>query len=762
MAGLPAEDNAEVVRIKRIAQRAGTRRTTEDLWLELRRAFTEAQETRTTGKHFGELYYAAYTMVVRNRGARLYCGVREVVTEHLTKKVRPFVLAKAREDDFLQALIQAWRNHQRSATVIGAIVVYMDNVFVPRNNVDSVPKLFVSLFRDEVVRRSDVRNRLRETLLGLVKAEREGTRVDRTLMKEVCGMLASLGLGRSSVYQEDFEGQFLAESAKFYALRGQTYVEMKDALHYIARVEQHVDEESERARQCLDESTAGPVVQVVLEQLVGKHMKAIVDMEDSGVVHMLENRKTEDLRRTFLLLKRVQGGVKTLLDCVSKYLRDLGRSIASEHGDSVSLVPKVMELKDRFDYFLQHCFDGEPLVKETMETDFEYILNLTRTSAEHLSTFVDDVLRNRIKCMTKQKIDQLLDKIVAIFRFLQEKDLFELHYRQGLANRLLLDDGVAADAEKTMVNKLGSICGSQFTYKMETMFKDLLISGALMKQFKAILSSCDLCSDGVDLDVRVLRTGFWALPAATQQINIPSAPRNAFEMFRLFYMAKHDGRRLILQPHLGWAEMNAVFREPWKDEASSSRQEMEDTSSNKTQAYTIQVSTYQMCLLMLFNSRDRMSCEEIASETEIPEKDLVHALSSLCTGKASERLLNKMPDTVVVEKDHVFAVNDAFTPSRQRVKIPSCEKDCAHTEYDKSLVANLGQERKYATEAAVVRIMKARKKLSHKDLVAEVVNQLRARFTPTAAELKKVVDDLVGKEYLERATEDPEVYIYIP
>ncbi|KAH7941929.1 hypothetical protein HPB49_018584 [Dermacentor silvarum] len=208
--------------------------------------------------------------------------------------------------------------------------------------------------------------------------------------------------------------------------------------------------------------------------------------------------------------------------------------------------------------------------------------------------------------------------------------------------------------------------------------------------------------------------------------------------------------------------MSAVFCGPWKDEESSSRQAVANTSSNDTRAYTIQVSTYQMCLLMLFNSRDKMSYDEIASETEIPEKDLIRALSSLCTGKASERVLTKTPDTAEVQRDNVFAVNGAFMSSRQIVKIQSCQKDSADTEYDKSLVANLGQERKYMIEAAIVRIMKTRKKLSHNDLVIEVMNQLRARFTPSSATLKKVVDDLIGREYLERATEDPGVYIYMP
>ncbi|KAL1418208.1 hypothetical protein MTO96_026094 [Rhipicephalus appendiculatus] len=110
-------------------------------------------------------------------------------------------------------------------------------------------------------------------------------------------MLVVLGLGSWSVYEEDFEKPFLVESAKFYALRGQHYIGTRDSLEYVAQVEQHINEESERVKQCLDESTVIPLVQVIERELIWKHMKAIVDMEDSGVEHMLKNQMTDDLAR---------------------------------------------------------------------------------------------------------------------------------------------------------------------------------------------------------------------------------------------------------------------------------------------------------------------------------------------------------------------------------------------------------------------------------------------------------------------------------
>jgi len=52
-----------------------------------------------------------------------------------------------------------------------------------------------------------------------------------------------------------------------------------------------------------------------------------------------------------------------------------------------------------------------------------------------------------------------------------------------------------------------------------------------------------------------------------------------------------------------------------------------------------------MSILMLFNTRDKITYEDIANETDISEKDLVRALQSLAMGKATQRVLIKTPKT---------------------------------------------------------------------------------------------------------------------
>ena len=55
--------------------------------------------------------------------------------------------------------------------------------------------------------------------------------------------------------------------------------------------------------------------------------------------------------------------------------------------------------------------------------------------------------------------------------------------------------------------------------------------------------------------------------------------------------------------------------------------------------------------------------------------------------------------------------------------------------------------------------MKARKRLQHTLLMAELMSQLR--FPATASDLKKRIASLIEREYLERDADDPSCYKYL-
>uniref|UniRef100_A0A674NZX0 Cullin 3b n=1 Tax=Takifugu rubripes TaxID=31033 RepID=A0A674NZX0_TAKRU len=731
-----------------------------NIWDLLKNAIQEIQRKNNSGLSFEELYRNAYTMVLHKHGEKLYTGLREVVTEHLINKVREDVL-NSLNNNFLQTLNQAWNDHQTAMVMIRDILMYMDRVYVQQNNVENVYNLGLIIFRDQVVRYGCIRDHLRQTLLDMIARERKGEVVDRGAIRNACQMLMILGLEGRSVYEEDFEAPFLEMSAEFFQMESQKFLAENCASVYIKKVEARINEEIERVMHCLDKSTEEPIVKVVERELISKHMKTIVEMENSGLVHMLKNGKIEDLACMYKLFSRVPNGLKTMCECMSLYLREQGKALVSEEGEGknpVDYIQGLLDLKSRFDRFLLESFNNDRLFKQTIAGDFEYFLNLNSRSPEYLSLFIDDKLKKGLKGVSLPRHATPKRGSCLVLHSRCMPWCCSVSCRRRTCSRGTTSSTSPADCSPTKTE-----CGCQFTSKLEGMFRDMTISNTTMDEFRQHLQTTGVSPGGVDLTVRVLTTGYWPTQSATPKCNIPHSPRHAFEVFRRFYLGKHSGRQLTLQHHMGSADLNATFYGPIrKEDGSEFGVGGAQVTGSNTRKHILQVSTFQMTILMLFNNREKFTFEEIQQETDIPERELVRALQSLACGKPTQRVLTKEPKSKEIENGHVFTVNDQFTSKLHRVKIQTVAAKQGESDPErKETRQKVDDDRKHEIEAAIVRIMKSRKKMQHNVLVAEVTQQLRARFLPSPVVIKKRIEGLIEREYLARTPEDRKVYTYV-
>lgn len=158
-----------------------------------------------------------------------------------------------------------------------------------------------------------------------------------------------------------------------------------------------INEESARAALYLDKDTEPRIVKVVEDELIKKHMRTVVEMENSGVVYMIKNSKTEDLACMYKLFSRLkEEGLRTIAEAVSAYLREQGKLLVKEEENGtnpITFVQNLLDLKDRFDHFLHHSFNNDKIFKNMISSDFEYFLNLNSKSPEYLSLFIDDKLK---------------------------------------------------------------------------------------------------------------------------------------------------------------------------------------------------------------------------------------------------------------------------------------------------------------------------------------------------------------------------------
>ncbi|PKU36169.1 hypothetical protein llap_13526 [Limosa lapponica baueri] len=347
--------------------------------------------------------------------------------------------------------------------------------------------------------------------------------------------------------------------------------------------------------------------------------------------------------------------------------------------------------------------------------------------------YVDSKLRAGNKEATDEELERILDKIMIIFRFIHGKDVFEAFYKKDLAKRLLVGKSASVDAEKSMLSKLKHECGAAFTSKLEGMFKDMELSKDVMVQFKQYMQN-QSDPGNIDLTVNILTMGYW--PTYTpMEVHLNSEMIKLQEVFKTFYLGKHSGRKLQWQTTLGHAVLKAEFKEGKKE---------------------FQVSLFQTLVLLMFNEGDEFSFEEIKMATGVEDSELRRTLQSLACGKA--RVLIKNPKGKDVEDGDKFIFNGDFKHKLFRIKINQIQMK-ETVEEQVSTTERVFQDRQYQIDAAIVRIMKMRKTLGHNLLVSELYNQLKFPVKP--GDLKKRIESLIDRDYMERDKDNPNQYHYV-
>jgi cullin 3 len=290
-----------------------------------------------------------------------------------------------------------------------------------------------------------------------------------------------------------------------------------------------------------------------------------------------------------------------------------------------------------------------------------------------------------------------------------------------------------------MIAKLKAECGHQFTSRLEGMFKDMELSKGLMKGYKEHEAKTPNAAN-MEMNVTVLTTGFWPVPVIPY-CTLPKTASQACDNFTAYYTHVHSGRRLTWQTNLGTAELRCVFEKGRKE---------------------LVVQTYQMCVLMLFNHANKLTFAEIQKLTNIGEAELTRHLLSLA--HPDVKILRKNPNNKSMAPDHQFMYNMKYESNLYRVKIPLLSAKVSSSgagKDEKGVSAGVLEARKNLVEASVVRIMKSRKTLNHNNLIAEVLKQLSSRFSIEPAFIKKRIESLIDREYMERDKEDRRLYHYL-
>jgi len=660
-------------------------------------------------------------------------------------------------------------------------------------------------------------------MLDQINMEREGDIIDRNLIRSCSRMFSCLyetedESESQTLYLTVFQPRFLANSEKFYTEECQRLLRDADASTWLRHTQQRLNEEVDRCGTTVELESLPHVLAVIDQALIREHLQEFLTMEGSGLRWMVDNDKLENMAILYKLISRIDEKKTALRETLQKRIVELGLDIeqslrntdfstaqagegedggdgektrvlnpaAQQTAAAIKWVDDVLKLKDKFDTILRQCFQDDLVMQTSLSKSFSDFINMFNRASEYVSLFIDDNLKRGIRGKTEAEVDAVLEKAIILIRYLLDKDLFQTYYQRHLARRLLHGKSESHDVEKQIIFRMKQEMGQQFTTKFEGMFRDLVTSSELTATYREHMNNVGGGDKTIDLNVNVLTTNYWpqeimgrsaAIGEGSRvSCNYPPDLKRVQASFEQFYLSNRNGRKLTWIGSTGSADVRCTFPAIPGRSGPLARE----------RRYEINVPTFGMVVLLLFNDMEEnqsLSFEEIQDKTGISTQDLMKTLTAIAVAPKS-RVLLKDPASRSVKASDKFSFNASFVSKTVRIKAPiiNAVSKVEDLQERKTTEEKNNQTRAHVIDAAVVRIMKyvaalhcllelsltnstnrSRKELSHANLVSEVLSQLSSRFKPEVSLIKKRIEDLIVREYLERPDEEgaPSMYRYV-
>ncbi|EKM79832.1 hypothetical protein AGABI1DRAFT_113105 [Agaricus bisporus var. burnettii JB137-S8] len=656
--------------------------------------------------------------------------------------------------DLLRYYAAEWDRYITGANYLNRLFTYLNRYWVKRERDEGKKGVYqvytLALAQWKTYFFSHIQqdnSKLTNAVLRLISQQRNGELIDQGLVKKVVDSFVSLGLDSSDpnkecleVYREQFETAFLQATENYYTAESEAFLAENSVSDYLKKAEERLREEEARVERYLHAKTRKDLVQKCEHVLIRAHSELMWESFQS----LLDFEKDEDLQRMYALLSRIPEGLEPLRKRFEAHVKQAGLTSISklvgegganaESIDPKAYVDALLEVHRKNSETVQRSFKGEAGFAASLDKACREFVNRNAAtgasstkSPELIAKHADMLLRKNNKMAEEDDLEGALNRVMVLFKYLEDKDVFQTFYTTKLSKRLIHGVSASDESEASMISKLKEACGFEYTNKLQRMFTDMSLSKDLTDSFKERMAQNH---DDMEIafSIMVLGTNFWPLNPPSHDFVIPQEIIPTYDRFSKYYQSKHSGRKLT------WL---------W----NYSKNELRTNYLN--QKYILMTSSYQTAVLLQYNRHDTLSLDELVAATAISKDLLSQVLGLLVKAKL---LINEEQDQ--------YDLNPSFKSKKIRVNLNLPIKAEVKAESSDVLKA-VDEDRKYVIQATIVRIMKARKTMKNQALIQEVISQITQRFAPKIPDIKKAIETLLEKEYIERVEGSKDTFAYV-
>ena len=729
------------------------------IWAQLDVSLTAIFKSDKPSFSLEELYKGAENVCKQGKAPELYKRLRQRCVSQMAENVKGDLGAKAMQSsdtEVLKAFVDAWSLWNQQLVTIRSIFFYMDQTYLLRSNDHpSIKEMGNSLARKHIFKDKVLKPKIMQGAMDLLYLDRKGdANEDNTLLvKKSVEIFHEL-----EIYTDDFEPSLRSSSETYYQSWSATEAERSSLSSYADEATKLLSREMTWCDLFNFDRSTRIHLSELFDYII---VEGKVDLltEEDAVLELLKHDNYQALEQVYTLLER-KGLEAELSTAFNSFVVDEGSAIVFDEKHEAEMVVNLLDFKRRLDHVSMYCFHSNETLANGLHKSFELFMNKTKKTqanwdtdnvkpGEMIAKHVDLLLKGGVKAIPKllsatkmdsskteedndfdeaptdedAEINLHLSHALDLFRFVHGKAVFEAFYKKDLARRLLMGRSASNDAERSMLARLTTECGSGFTHNLESMFKDMDLARDEMASYNQLLTDRGTKNTATDLSVNVLSASAWPTYPDVP-VNIPTTISKLTSDFETHYKTKHNGRKLTWKHALSHCQLKANFPRGKKE---------------------IVVSGFQAIVLLLFNdvpsdSAGTLSYTDIQSATGLSDAELKRTLQSLACAKY--RVLTKTPKGREVNPTDTFGFNSAFTDTKMRIKINQIQLKETKEE-NKETHQRVAADRHYETQAAIVRIMKSRKTIRHVELVSEVIKATKSRGVLDAADIKKNIEKYV-------------------
>lgn len=730
-----------------------TEESFQESWVIIQDAIDKIYDDSSRQVSFENVYRTVYNLVLGGEAQMLHKKLREYLTsknETLYNENFGNESADNEEWPFLDKLSVYWDTMNVHLKLLGDLMIYLDRVYCKRtNNVLEVIDLGLEIFRDTTL--APLTDKLNKTMNKVFYNIRDSsTRNDDQckLLQHIVSMMETIVDSDDNFFLSRFEKEFLSSTNEYYENNinwdNLSPLECFEKTNALIIFEKKLDDA------VFNTDTCAKITDVLKSVLI---MKKVNDSIQELVETAIMKQDTVFVKR-LLDLTQDETYQKNILDAIiSTILKDLNaikldNSLKKRSQVGTKWITNLLDIFESYEKFLEQIefgnisfnqdnngkSDDVGIVKRLLNESFSVFLSENgKQSAQFICYYFDSFIR-----LGTSDIKNDLHRCKKLLKLISEKDEFASIYKQQLSRRLLQQNSII-EIEKLCVKQIKDEMGSFLTFKFENMLRDVSTSMDLSNSFRTS-SSHEVDFQFVPEVLTITAWPFQSENDFDKDIILPSRFEQTKLDFITYYSKKYNQRQLKWAHNLSIVEIGFQFLSSYHD---------------------LTMSLYAATIFLLFEEYEELSMETIKELTNIPEQELTRQLLSMAVAPRT-RIMKKFPPTKTISSTDIFSINYAFTAPIRNIKVQTIAGVIPASQRTATMEKELlERERSLESNAAIVRIMKSDRKLTHTELFEKAIEVVKTRFTLTTPIFKRSLNYLIEKEYLQRDPDDPSFYHYI-